>query len=55
MSTAKRNFTTARAVCSAGGGDLAMLDSPSKQLMVERYLRSRGSLPGDLYWHGIMR
>ncbi len=55
MSTVKRNFTAARAVCSAGGGELVMLDSPTKQLMVERYFQSRATLPADLYWHGISR
>jgi hypothetical protein len=55
MSTVKRNFTAARAACSAGGGELVLLDSPTKQLMVERYFGSRGSLPADLYWHGISR
>jgi hypothetical protein len=55
MSTAKRNFTAARATCNAGGGELVMLASPTQQLMVERYFRRRGSLPADLYWHGVAR
>jgi hypothetical protein len=39
----------------AQGGDLITLETAAKQRDVEAYFRTRKSLTGDYYWHGLSR
>jgi hypothetical protein len=49
------NFSSSRAACVALGGDLVLYDSVDKQLRVENYFESQGSLTHLYYWIGASR